>query len=241
MEQFKDDYEDVISRALAADVWMINVGTDMPSSQKAVEIAYHYEEGVYAACGLHPNDVTPTFDFGLLEKYAKDKKVVGIGETGLDYFRTEGTEKQAQQIEFFMKHIEIAKKNKKALIVHCRDAHDDAIKTLKANAGDTKGVIHFFTGTLEHAKKYLDLGFYLSFSGVITFARDYDEAIKYAPIDRILVETDAPFVSPEPERGKRNEPYNVTYTARKLAEIKGLSFEEISQETTKNARELFKI
>jgi len=216
MEQFKDDYEDVISRALAADVWMINVGTDMPSSQKAVEIAYHYEEGVYAACGLHPNDVTPTFDFGLLEKYAKDKKVVGIGETGLDYFRTEGTEKQAQQIEFFMKHIEIAKKNKKALIVHCRDAHDDAIKTLKANAGD-------------------------SFSGVITFARDYDEAIKYAPIDRILVETDAPFVSPEPERGKRNEPYNVTYTARKLAEIKGLSFEEISQETTKNARELFKI
>lgn len=241
LDDFKDDYDEVIKRALEDDIWMINVGVDMPTSQKAAEIAHKYTEGVYAACGLHPNDVSDDFDFELLEKFALDEKVVGIGETGLDYFRTTDEDKKVRQIEFLMKHIEVAKKLNKALIVHCREAHDDAIKTLKANAEGVAGVIHFFTGTLEHAKKYIDLGFHISFAGVITFARDYDEVIKYVPLDRMLVETDAPFVAPEPNRGKRNEPQNVKYTAQKLAEIKGMTFDEVSLQTTKNARALFKI
>ncbi len=239
--EFSEDYDKVIKRALDADIWIVNVGTDADTSQKAVKIAHQYPEGVYAACGLHPNDVSDDFDFELLEKFAKDEKVVGIGETGLDYFRTKEDEKKAKQIDFFMRHIQIAKKTDKALIVHCRDAHEDAVKILRANAEGVRGVIHFFTGTLEQAKKYVDLGFYISFAGVITFARDYDEVIKYVPLDRMLIETDAPFVAPLPHRGKRNEPYNVKYTAEKLAEIKGMTFEDVAEQTTQNARELFKI
>ncbi len=241
LEQFKDDYDEVIKRALDEDVWMINIGVDMLSSQNAVKIAHEYNEGVYAACGLHPNDVSDSFDFNLLKKIASDKKVVGIGETGLDYFKTEDEEKKIKQIDFLMKHIEIAKELKKPIIIHCRDAHEDAIKVLKANIKGVCGVIHFFTGTMEQAKKYIDLGFYLSFAGVITFTKDYDEIVKWVPIDRILVETDAPFVSPVPNRGKRNEPSYVKFTAEKLAELKGVTFENIVVQTTKNTRELFKI
>ena len=241
LDQFKDDYDEVIRRALDKDIWIINVGVDMESSQKAVQIAHSYEEGVYSACGLHPNDVFDEFDFSSLKKLVSDNKVVGIGETGLDYFRTEDEDKKIKQVEFFMKHIEIAKDLKKALIVHCRDAHKDAIKVLKANAEGVYGVIHFFTGNLEDAKKYLDLGFFISFAGVITFTNDYNDVVKYVPLDRVLVETDAPFVSPAPNRGKRNEPANIFYTARRLAEIKGISEEEVFSQTTKNARNLFKI
>jgi len=246
LEQFKDDYDEVIRRALDNDIWLVNVGVDMVSSQNAVKIAHEYDEGVYAACGLHPNDaVSPElvagFDFDLLKKLASDKKVVGIGETGLDYFRTEGEEKKIKQMDFFMKHIQIAKELKKPVIVHCRDAHDDAAKVIAANAGGSPGVIHFFTGTLEQAKRYIDLGFYLSFAGVITFTHDYDEVVKWVPLDRMLVETDAPFVAPAPNRGKRNEPSYVKFTAEKLAELKGMTFEEVAVQTTKNARELFGI
>ena len=241
LEEFKDDYDEVINRALNNDIWMINIGVDIKSSQEAVKIAHTYEEGVYAACGIHPNDIKDNFNFDLLEKIAKDKKVVGIGETGLDYFRTTGEEAKIIQMNSFMKHIKIAKKLNKVLIVHCRDAHDDAIKALKANAEGVRGVIHFFTGTLDQAKKYIDLGFYISFSGVITFTRDYDEIVKYVPSDRVLIETDAPFVSPAPNRGKRNEPSNVKYTAEKLAELKNMTFEEVAEQTTKNARELFNV
>ncbi len=241
LDDFKDDYDEVIKRAFLKDIWMINVGVDMPTSQKAVEIAHKYTEGVYAVCGLHPNDVSLDFDFKLLEKISQDEKVVGIGETGLDYFRTKDEDKKIKQIDFFMKHIKIAKKLRKVLVVHCRDAHDDAIKTLKANAEGAAGVIHFFSGSKEQAKKYIDLGFHISFAGVITFTRDYDEVVKYVPIDRVLVETDAPFVAPVPNRGKRNEPSYVKFTAEKLAEIKGMTFEDVATQTTKNARELFKI
>jgi len=241
LEQFKDDYDEVIRRALDDDIWLINIGVDLVSSQNAVKIAHQYNEGVYAACGLHPNDVSDEFDFDLLKKTASDKKVVGVGETGLDYFRTEDEKKKVKQLDFFMKHIEIAKELKKPVIVHCRDAHEDAAKLLKANGNDVSGVIHFFTGTLEDAKKYVDLGFYLSFAGVITFTRDYDDVVKWVPLDRMLIETDAPFVTPVPNRGKRNEPAYVKFTAEKLAEIKGMTFEEVALQTTKNARELFSI
>lgn len=240
-KDFDDDFDVVIKRALEADIWMINVGTDMEMSQRAVELAHKYPEGVYSAVGIHPNDFSKEADFRLIAKMAEDEKVVGIGETGLDYFRTKEKEDQARQIDFFLKHIEIAKKVKKPIIIHCREAHSDVVQILKANAEGVSGVIHFFTGNLDDVKKYLDLGFYVSFAGVVTFTRDYDEVVKWVPLDRMLVETDAPFVAPVPERGKRNEPFNARYTAQKLAEIKGVSFEDIALQTTKNARELFKI
>jgi TatD DNase family protein len=136
----------------------------------------------------------------------------------------------------FIKQIELAIETKKPLMVHCRQAFDDLIHIL-----NTPGVIHFFTGTKEDAKKLLDMGFSFSFGGVITFARDYDEVIRYIPIEHILLETDAPYVTPVPHRGKRNEPMYVMEVAKKTAEIKGLSFEEICATTSENARKMFRL
>lgn len=253
-KDFDGDRDAVIKRCLDEDIWMINVGTDAEHSKKAVEIAHAYPEGVYAAVGVHPNDGEKAGEFLAIEELAKDKKVVAIGETGLDYFRIMNQEsgiknqeeyKKKQQQELFVKHIELSQKVKKPLIIHCRDAHNDLtdilVSSFTFHVSSPRGVMHFFTGTKKDAEKYLDLGFYLSFSGVLTFTHDYDELVRWVPLEKILVETDAPFVAPVPHRGKRNEPSYVKYTAQRIAEIKGLSFEDVAEQTTQNARELFKI
>ena len=244
LEQFKDDSDAVIKKCLARDIWLINVGTDAESSRRAIALAHEYPQGVYASVGLHPNDVNPDFDFSVLEKFAQDEKVVGIGETGLDYFRTPDAEKQKLQEEFFIKHIELSEKVKKPLIIHCRNAHENLLKLLQATSHKLPadpGVMHFFTGTKEEAARYIELGFYISFSGVITFAKEYEELVRWIPLDKILVETDAPFAAPAPMRGKRNEPSFVEHTARKIAELKNLPFQEVADQTTQNARTLFRI
>ena len=244
LEQFKDDSDAVIKKCLAQDIWLINVGTDAESSRRAIALAHEYPQGVYASVGLHPNDVNPDFDFSVLEKFAQDEKVVGIGETGLDYFRTPDAEKQKLQEEFFIKHIELSEKVKKPLIIHCRNAHENLLKLLQATSYKlpaNPGVMHFFTGTKEEAARYIELGFYISFSGVITFAKEYEELVRWIPLDKILVETDAPYAAPAPMRGKRNEPSFVEYTARKIAELKNLPFQEVADQTTQNARTLFRI
>ena len=244
LEQFKDDSDAVIKKCLAQDIWLINVGTDAESSRRAIALAHEYPQGVYASVGLHPNDVNPDFDFSVLEKFAQDEKVVGIGETGLDYFRTPDAEKQKLQEEFFIKHIELSEKVKKPLIIHCRNAHENLLKLLQATSYKlpaNPGVMHFFTGTKEEAARYIELGFYISFSGVITFAKEYEELVRWIPLDKILVETDAPYAAPAPMRGKRNEPSFVEYTARKIAELKNLPFQEVADQTTQNARKLFGI
>ena len=256
-KDFDTDRDAVIKRCLDENIWMINVGTDATYSKKAVEIAHAYPEGVYAAVGIHPNDGGTAEEFSAIEELAKDEKVVAIGETGLDYFRIGDGEARAKekQKELFIKHIELAQRVKKPLSIHCRDAHNDLFKLLKAISSSTvlsslpkgykltpsPGVMHFFTGTKEDAENYLDLGFYLSFSGVLTFTRDYDDLVRWAPLDQILVETDAPFVAPVPHRGKRNEPSYAKYVAQRIAEIKGLSFEEVAVQTTTNTRKLFSI
>ncbi|MCR4323320.1 MAG: TatD family hydrolase [Candidatus Azambacteria bacterium] len=246
-KDFDDDRDAVIKRCLDENIWMITVGTNAMHSKKTVEMAHTYPEGVYAAVGIHPHDSGATEEFSVIERLAEDAKVVAIGETGLDYFRIEKGEEsiKKQQQELFIKHIELAQRIKKTLIIHCRDAHDDLIRILtehgKGSDGQRKGVMHFFTGTQEYAKNYLDLGFYISFSGVLTFTHDYDELVRMIPMDRILIETDAPFVAPVPHRGKRNEPSYVKYTAQRIAEIKGLSFEGVAMQTTQNSRELFVI
>jgi len=264
---FKDDSREVIKRALDENIWMINVGAEKKTSERAVKMAEEYKEGVYAAIGLHPSHLVEQdveykeneeivkykskpeeFDYGFYLNLAKNKKVVGIGECGLDYYRTSDESFKEKQKEVFIKHLELAKEANKPIIIHCRNAHDDLLKILHLAVKPPSGVMHFFTGNLEQAKEYIELGFYISFSGVITFppkkedvAGAYDEIIKNIPLEKILIETDCPYAAPVPHRGKRNEPQYVKYVAHKIAEIRGMSFEEVAEQTTKNARELFGI
>ncbi len=260
---FNNDSKEVIDRALAEDVWLINVGTQKDTSRKAVELASRYQEGIYATIGLHPIHTVKSyhdsqelgeggsefvsrgeeFNPEFYKKLGENKKVVAIGECGLDYYRLD-PETQKQQEEVFIKQIELASQIRKPLMIHCRGAFPDLIKILKNKRHlllSPAGIVHFMSGTKEDALELMDLGFYFSFGGVITFARDYDEVIKYIGLDRLLVETDAPYVAPAPVRGKRNEPGFIVYTIVKLAEILGVSPEEGEQETTQNARSVFKI
>lgn len=246
-ENFKNDYNEVIKRAFAKNIWMINVGSDIKNSENAIELAEKYNEGVYAAIGIHPadnkNDLI-NFDEKFLQKLADNDKVVAIGEIGLDYFHIKNPSETAKQKDIFKKQLKLAAEINKPVIIHCRDAYPDMLEILneaKNKYSKLKGVNHFFSGNLENAKKLFEMDFLVSFTGVITFTEDYDEIIKKIPFDKIMVETDAPFVSPAPYRGKRNEPAYVEYVAEKIAEIRGVSFEEIAKITTANARKLFKI
>lgn len=263
---FAKDQDAVIQRALDAGIWMVNVGTQRDTSLKAIETAQKYPEGVYATVGLHPLHTEKSyhdlqelgdsleakgftsrgeeFDYEYYKKLAIDSKVVAIGECGLDYYRL-GPETKKKQQETFIKHIELAAEIKKPLMIHCRNAFGDLIDILVSNfkfqVSGNSGVIHFFTGIKDDAQKLLDMGFSFSFGGVITFARDYEEVVKYISLDRILLETDAPYVTPAPYRGRRNEPLYIMEVAKKVAEIKGLSFKEICATTSSNARKIFNL
>ncbi|MDD5710780.1 MAG: TatD family hydrolase [Candidatus Colwellbacteria bacterium] len=258
--------ESVIERALGEDIWVVNVGTQRDTSQTAVVLANKYDEGVYAAVGLHPIHTDKSFhdakelgdggntagftsrgeefDYEYYKKLGQDKKVVAIGECGLDYFRlAEGT--KGKQKLAFEQQIMLSGDLNVPLMIHCRDGFDDLISIIKNNRGSLKndypGINHFFAGTKEHARELLDLGFYFTFGGVITFTRDYDDLIRYIGLERIMVETDAPYVAPEPYRGKRNEPAYVKYVAEKMAEILGLGSDEVARKTTENARRVLGI
>lgn len=241
--QYDGDRETVIARAVEAGISMVQVGTDFEMSKKAVELAERYDN-IYATVGLHPTDnKKEEFDYKAYKQLAlSSKKVVAIGECGLDYFRMRPfDDAQGKQKEIFKKQIELAKDVGKPLMIHCREAFEDLIEILRTTDYGlrTPGVIHFFSGSVDDAKILLDMGFYFSFGGVLTFTRDYDEQIKFIPLDRILLETDAPYVAPIPYRGKRNEPLYVIEVAKKIAEIKGATLEEVAQETTKNAKLIF--
>lgn len=254
--QFDKDRDEVIKRALDAGIWMVNAGADRESSVKAVELANKYSEGVYAAVGMHPTEDGMDFDYGFFKKLAQDKKVVAIGECGLEYFRGRGeTEDDKQkQKELLVKHILLAKELDKPLMIHCREAFGDLtglFVSQQTNLNALPGIIHFFTGTLGDAKQLSDMGFCFTFGGLITFPpkadrplagnREIIEVIKFLPMDKILLETDAPYVAPVPYRGKRNEPAYVAEVAKKLAEIKGASFEEVCNQTTANAEKVFSL
>lgn len=265
---FKNDGDEVIKKTLEESVWTILVGSEYDTSKRAVEYAKKYNKGIYAAIGLHPfhiieqeiksgdweieNKSTTAVSPLYFKKYielAKSPKVAAIGECGLDYYHipenTAITLKEIKklQIETFEQQIEIALKLNLPIMIHCREAHNEVIKILKkykSQAGDKlRGDIHFFTGNLEQSKQYFNLDFSISFTGVITFANNYDKVIKKSPLERIMIETDAPYVAPVPHRGKRNEPIFVKEVARRIAEIKNLSFEEVAEATTRNAIEMF--
>ncbi len=233
---FNDDRENVIKRMFDAGVWTINVGADFDSSKKAVELAEKYKDGIYATVGVHPDEIK-NFNIVELKKLAVHPKVVAIGECGIDIKDKNANIKM--QSDLFIQQIELAKELDKPLMIHCRNAHGEILEILKEYKH--YGNIHFFSGNWEEAQKYFDLGFTISFTGVITFARDYDEVISKVPLEKIMIETDAPFVAPVPYRGKRNEPAYVIEVAKRIAEIKGITYEEVTRATTENALKLFKI
>jgi len=251
---FENDREEIIGRCLSNDIWMINVGADYETSKKAVEIAEKYKEGVYTSVALHPHNVNKEkFDYKKFKELAKNPKVVAIGECGLDYAFCENDEEiQKLQQKVFVEHLKLAKEVNKPVIIHSRRLFPEILKLLHDTGYMLRGVLHCYMGRWSYAEEYLKLGFYISFTGLITYARDYDKVIKNTPLDRILIETDAPYLpphqifgggglTPEERRKIRNTPLNVEYVARKIAEIKEVSFEQVAGQTTENAKELFNL
>lgn len=236
--EFDNDREEVIERTKRENVFCINVGTNKDFSQKAVELAEKHS-GFFAAIGFHPLDIDKEdFDGDFYERLANHPKVLAIGECGLDVKASSPKEKQK---EIFQKQIFLSKKIQKPLMIHSRHSYPEVLEILRQERPFPPGIVHYFSGDKETAKKFLELNFYLSFAGAITYNNQYDEVIKFAPLEKILTETDSPFVAPAPYRGKRNEPIYVKEVVKKLAEIKNLSFEEMSKITFENARKLFKI
>jgi TatD DNase family protein len=255
---FTDDMDAVIKRAADADVAMNTVGTQYDTSKAAVAIAEKHDN-VYATIGLHPIHTGKSyhdekelgeggraftsrgevFDAAEYRALAHSDKVIAIGECGLDYFRLdEGTKKR--QEEAFIAQIELANELQKPLMLHIRNAYDDALLILKSHA-KVKGDVHFFAGDWDIAKKYLDFGFTLSFTGVLTFTHDYDDVVKNARLDMLLIETDAPYVAPVPHRGKRNEPAYVVEVAKAIAHIRGEDEERVREQILANAKRVFTI
>lgn len=269
---FKNDANEVIHRSLENNTWLINVGSQYSTSRRAVEIAERYENGVYAAIGLHPIHLAEgifktkldkeeisfqtqneEFNYERYKELAKNPKVVAIGECGLDYYYRPKTKIKLEQFknkqkEIFLEQLELAKELNLPVIFHCRMAHEDLIEVLKSKIQSTKskteGVIHCFTGTWEDAQKYLEMGFYLGFNGII-FKLDLDDIIKKTPLEKILVETDCPYLTPLSAvalaKAGRNEPIYVKHVAQKITELKNVTFEKVAEITTKNAKQLFKI
>jgi TatD DNase family protein len=245
LPQFDADRDAVLARMAEKEIGGIVVGTDFETSRTGLELASQHDF-LWAAVGLHPNDnKDEEFDMTAYEQLALDPKVVAIGECGLDYFRSGGTdEEKLTQKKRFEQHIELALTVKKPLIIHCRNAHDDMLEILKdymGNHPDLKVIIHFFTATGEIAQNYLDLGCYLSFPGPITYTDMYDESIRITPLDKILIETDSPFAAPVPFRGKRNEPVYIEHVAAKIAGIKGISYEEARAQILFNTQRIFSL
>lgn len=268
-KDFKDDSREVIRRTLNNNIKIINVGSQYSTSQRAVIMANNYEKDVYSAIGIHPIHLSskifkdeissseeiifePCYEEFQKEKYfelAQNKKVVAVGEIGLDYFHNE--ENKEKQKEVFCQQIDLAGELNLPIIIHCRDknfdnkrsAHQEVIKILREKKKKCKnklrGVVHCFSGGLEEAEIYINLGFKLGFNGIITFANDYNDIIKKIDLKNILLETDCPYLTPAPFRGKRNEPLYVKYVAEKIAVIKDISFDEVEKTTDQNARELF--
>ncbi len=246
--EYDVDRDEVIGRMRAAGVKTITVGTDMKTSKNALALAKRYPRDMWATVGIHPTNLEE-FDADAFRELLNDAKTVAVGECGLDYYRIvhNARETKERQKALFMEQAALAAEARKPLMIHCRpsqetnDAYEDLISILKINAYPIAIIIHFFVGSCEVAEQLSELGCYYTFGGVISFARDYDEAIRGILLERILLETDAPYVAPTPHRGKRNEPAYVIEVAKKMAEIKKVDYEEICAVTAKTAGEVFGI
>ena len=270
---FREDADEVIRRSLDNDTWMILVGSELKTSNRALDYANKYQRGVYAAIGLHPVHLedgpvdtgelgansgfiarAEEFDYGSYEKIAKFEKVVAIGEIGLDYYHLDPTKNipavKKKQQEVFAEQLMLAQNLELPVIIHCRQAHDDLLIILqdfKKEFGHLLptdrpwGVIHCFSGDEDLAWKYFNLGLIISFTGLITFSQQWDDLIRKTPLEKMMIETDTPYMTPEPYRGQRNEPVLVQYVAARIAEIKGIKVEKVAEITTATARNFFNI
>ena len=242
MPDFKNISE-VISNAKKTGVEKIIIpSVNRESFEKVIKIAEEYE-GVYCALGIHPSEAQKTKkeDYEKIKQMAQNKNVVAIGECGLDYYWDKTFVEE--QKGAFLKQIEIANALKKPLIVHDRDAHKDTFDLLTENIKDIPVVMHCFSGSLEFAQICINKGFYIALGGVVTFknAKKAHQIAEKIPIENLLLETDAPYLTPEPYRGKRNEPSYVKFVAEKIAEIRKINFDEVAEATTKNAGKVFGI
>lgn len=255
--RFDEDRSEVLARMREHDVFAIMVGTDYQSSQESANIASFAESGVYASVGVHPiDDRNEKFREPFFSELASAPRVVAVGECGLDYSRLDDVEdvlvEKTRQHKLFDEQIDFALAQNLPLMIHCRDsdkkladAHRDvlAILAIKKNmAGERlRGNIHFFAQTIDIAREYFALDFTISFTGVITFSNEYDEVVRLAPLERIMSETDCPYVAPSPHRGKRNEPIYVEEVVKKIAEIRGEDFETVRTALVQNALRTFNI
>lgn len=232
--------DDVLEKAAARDVkFCLAVATTLPGYQAMRELTGERANVAYS-CGVHPLNQDEAWDVGQLRQLAADPRVVAMGETGLDYYYTPETKPQQQ--EAFRHHLRIGRELNKPVIVHTRDAREDTLAILREEkVAECGGVLHCFTEDRETAAKLLDLGMYISFSGIVTFrnAEQIREAARYVPLDRILIETDSPWLTPVPHRGKENQPALVRDVAEYMAVLKGISVEQLARATTQNFCELF--
>lgn len=264
---FKDDGDEVIKKCLDNNVWVVNVGSEFKTSKRAVEYANRYEEGVYAIVGLHPIHIKveakddaqeidnenikyrEKFDYQKYLELAQDKKVVAIGEVGLDYhhFDDDATDLEKEktiqkQKEIFVEFIKLANEADKPIVIHCWEAYKDLLEILKEYPVNKRGIVHSFIGSYKTAREFRELGFKLSFNGIITYSESYDKVLTDAPIEDILVETDCPYLTPRPlSKDERNEPMNVRYVIEKIAKIKGLEISEVERIIFENSRRVFGI
>ncbi len=263
-QAFEADRQQVIARCLKQDMKVINVGSQSLTSQMAVKIAGQYPD-MYAAVGIHPihvgqyeydphesqaheqiEQLTTEQMFEQISQLAKQAKVVAIGETGLDYYRLKGEKEATQQLQrdWFVQHLDLAQSLKLPVILHCRteEGYRDMYELIRRRS--LTGVVHCFGSDAVMAQKFVDLGYYIGLTGIVTFRKNAEELQRVAidmPLDRILIETDCPYLTPEPHRGERNEPIYVKYIAGKIAQLKGLSVEQVAQATSDNAIELFNL
>ena len=265
-DAYSKDRDDVIRRSLSDNVWMIIVGTDRRTSSRALEISNKYQKGVYATAGLHPSNIDiddnsksvkkyiEDFNKGVYEKFSKFEKIVAIGEIGLDYFHIDKSKNintiKKKQKDVLTQQILIARKQNLPVILHARHSHDDLIELLDELKKNNKklfepnkawGVVHCFSGDEDLAWKYFNMDLMISFTGIMTFSQQWDEFIRRLPNNRFMIETDSPYLTPEPFRGKRNEPVLVKYVAKRIALLKNLTTERVGELTTINAKKLFNL
>jgi TatD DNase family protein len=242
MPEFDGDRNEVVKRAREGGIdYIITVGIDLDSCRSALQLADEFAF-VYAIVGMHPHNAKDVDDksYDILREYARHEKVRGLGEMGLDFFRNHSP--REVQLRRFREQVALAREVKLPVVIHDRDAHRETLAILKEEkASDVGGVIHCFSGDYAMASACMDMGFYISIPGTVTFnkAQMMQEVVRRIPLERVLIETDCPFLAPAPFRGKRNEPAYVQYVARAIAEIKKVGFETVAAVTSENARLLF--
>lgn len=241
-DDYDNDREELIEQLLSSEIeGILNAGVDLKTSEQCIKLSDRYER-IYAACGFHPNDVAEhdIKDLEILKTLIQHPKVVAIGETGIDLYRHKAP--LELQRKFFIRQLEIALENDIPVIVHSRSADEQTLDVIDQVSKKYTGVFHCYAGNVDNAMKLIEKGFYISFTGNITYKNnDREDVVRQIPLDNILLETDSPFLTPVPFRGKRNDPGKLKFIAEKIAQIKDITVEKVAQVTTESSKKLFKI